>query len=209
MKIKVCGMTQAGNIADLARLDVDFIGFIFYNKSSRFVSELEDVMIPHIQKVGVFVNEDRSVMDDTIALYDLDCVQLHGDESLEVCQWAMERGVVVFKAVSIGEDFDFETLEPYSGFVDYFIFDAKGPKRGGNGVPFDWNKLSEYKGKVPFFLSGGIGPGMVNDIKKIKHPQLYGLDINSRFEISPGLKNVESVKQFLVELEEMDSNILQ
>lgn len=202
LRVKVCGMAHSDNIRDIAGLEVDYIGLIFFEKSSRFVKDLELPDIPGIQKIGVFVNESVDVIRTYIRKYGLNGIQLHGEESPEDCKAVKKLGVEVFKAVSVDSNFNFESLRSYGGDVDYFIFDAKGPKRGGNGIPFDWKKLSEYKDDIPFFLSGGIGPEMVGEIGALDHPMLYAVDINSRFEIEPGLKNVENVKQFIKELKQ-------
>lgn len=202
LRVKVCGMAHSDNIRDIAGLEVDYIGLIFFEKSSRFVKDLELPDIPGIQKIGVFVNESVDVIRTYIRKYGLNGIQLHGEESPEDCKAVKKLGVEVFKAVSVDSNFNFESLRSYGRDVDYFIFDAKGPKRGGNGIPFDWKKLSEYKDDIPFFLSGGIGPEMVGEIGALDHPMLYAVDINSRFEIEPGLKNVENVKQFIKELKQ-------
>jgi len=202
MKIKVCGLTAIDNINQVSKLEVDYVGFIFYKKTSRFV-ELTKDLISEIhglsnQKVGVFVDETQNEVVRLKTLLDLDYVQLHGDESVEYCK-ELQVFTKIIKVFKIDEEFDFETCKLYD-FVDYFLFETKGKLKGGNGTQFDWSRLQEYDLSVPFFLSGGIGMCDVSSLTKLNHPALKVVDVNSGFELEPGLKNVELIKEFKNEL---------
>jgi phosphoribosylanthranilate isomerase len=198
MKIKVCGLKHPENIEAVAALQPDYMGFIFYGKSPRYMAGLPvDALraIPaSIQKTGVFVNESAENIEKLVAEYGFDAIQLHGDESPEFCA-AFKGRVTVIKAFGLNEDFDFEQLKDYANNVDLFLFDTKTKEYGGSGKTFDWKILDQYKLEVPFFLSGGIGPENIAEVKNITHPQFYGVDLNSRFEIEPGLKNIEKLQQ--------------
>jgi phosphoribosylanthranilate isomerase len=202
LKIKVCGMRDSENISGVAATLPDYLGFIFYPKSKRFVgiepsSEVLAIVPDTIKKVGVFVDETPEKVLETVQNWNLDVVQLHGNESPEYCQKIGESEITVFKAFSVDDQFDFEKLTQYSGVCDYFLFDTKGQLPGGTGQKFNWQLLENYKGDVPFFLSGGIGPDDLEAVLNFSHPQLFGIDINSGFEISPALKDVEKVKTFI------------
>ena len=208
MKIKVCGMRDNGNIESLIALKPDFMGFIFYKKSKRFVIDFPTIEIPStIKKVGVFVNEPIDNVIEIVKKHQLDCVQLHGNESPEYCRElqkchlersrkAASHSTEIFKAFSVDDSFDFSKTEDYQKACNYLLFDTKGKEYGGNGVKFNWEVLQKYKGKTPFLLSGGITKNDADEIKKIKHTAFAGLDINSGFEIEPALKNIEDIKEF-------------
>ncbi|MEO1449594.1 MAG: phosphoribosylanthranilate isomerase [Bacteroidota bacterium] len=204
MKLKVCGMRRPENIEDLLTVKPDFIGFIFYPKSSRYAPRFLDPMFAKMldgpQKVGVFVNEDVEDVKYLARDYGLDMLQLHGQESPELCGELRDAGYQVIKVFSVGSEFDFDQLTPYEDVVDYFLFDTKGLLPGGNGTTFDWSLLEDYAGKVPFFLSGGIGPDHVAQIQALDLPMLYALDVNSKFEVKPGLKDVGKVGAFWEQL---------
>ncbi len=202
LKIKVCGMRDPENISGVAATLPDYLGFIFYPKSKRFVdfessSVLLSAVPDSVKKVGVFVNETQEKVFEIYQNWNLDVVQLHGNETPEYCQQIQDSGITVFKAFSVDESFDFDTLDAYSGVCDYFLFDTKGQLPGGTGQKFNWQLLENYKGGIPFFLSGGIGPDDLEDVLSFSQPQLFGIDINSGFEISPALKDVEKVKNFI------------
>jgi phosphoribosylanthranilate isomerase len=198
MKIKVCGLKHPENIEAVTALQPDYAGFIFYGKSPRYMAGLPvDALraIPtSIQKTGVFVNESAENIEKLIDEYRFDAIQLHGDESPEFCA-AFKGRVTVIKAFGLNEDFDFEQLKDYANNVDLFLFDTKTKEYGGSGKTFDWDILDQYKLEIPFFLSGGIGPENIAEVKNITHPQFYGVDLNSRFEVEPGLKNIEKLQQ--------------
>ncbi|MBN2522010.1 MAG: phosphoribosylanthranilate isomerase [Bacteroidales bacterium] len=200
LKIKVCGMRDKENIRSLIRLNPDYIGFILYPGSKRFPGDdyTLNVGIPgEIQKVGVFVNALIPEIFSWINRLDLQLVQLHGNESPEYCYELKKMDIRIIKSFGIDNDFDFSILEPYLSCCDYFLFDTKTDLHGGSGMQFDWNILKSYKASIPIFLSGGIGP----DDNEILHNyrsiiNIFGIDINSRFEIQPGLKNIAALKSF-------------
>jgi phosphoribosylanthranilate isomerase len=206
MKIKVCGMRNSENLQGLLALKPDFVGFIFYNKSKRFVDCFPQIAIPkEIKKVGVFVNENVEEVLKIVEKYQLDIVQLHGEETPEYCKELIisrfERSrkaetLKIFKAFSIDDDFDFSKTNAYQKVCDYLLFDTKGKEYGGNGIKFNWEVLQKYKGKTPFLLSGGISKEDVFLIKNFKHNAFAGIDINSGFEIEPALKNINEIKEF-------------
>ncbi|MCJ8211099.1 phosphoribosylanthranilate isomerase [Mucilaginibacter sp. RS28] len=198
MKIKVCGLKETENIKAVAALQPDYIGFIFYPRSPRYNPELSAEALKslplNIKKVGVFVNAGTEDVKEKIAQYGLDVVQLHGSESPEECA-VLKSEAEVWKAFGVDENFDFANLEAYKGAVDYFLFDTKTKEHGGSGRIFDWNILENYRLDVPFFLSGGLSPENIKNVKELKHPQFFGVDLNSRFETEPGIKNTEQLKQ--------------
>jgi phosphoribosylanthranilate isomerase len=205
MRIKICGMREAGNLLAIADLNPDFLGFIFYEKSARYVREVlaADVVrsLPQsICKVGVFVDADLAEVLAMSTMYNLDYVQLHGHETVAYCQQAQAAGLRLIKAFAVDKDFDFSQLAAYEPFCAHFLFDTKGELPGGNGTAFDWSVLAGYSGGVSFFLSGGLGPNNVAALRQFRHPQLYGVDLNSQLETAPGLKNVEATYHLLADL---------
>lgn len=200
MKLKICGLRQKNNINSLLQLRPDYLGFIFYKKSKRYAGEILDEKftekIKGVKKVGVFVDEKIEQVKSTVKYFHLDAVQLHGNESPEFCEILKSEDLEVIKVFSVGNDFDFSVTGKYEGKCHYFLFDTKGDAPGGNGIPFDWNILQKYTGDTPFFLSGGIGPHDAAKINAINHPKLYAVDINSRFEPEPGIKDWSKVAQF-------------
>ena len=195
MIIKVCGMRSAENIREVEALGIDMMGFIFYPKSSRYVSERQEYLPTKCKRVGVFVDEDieniKKIADD----YALDFIQLHGHESIEEVKKLKDRKII--KAFNIATKEDLDATTPYANLVDFFLFDTKGPSVGGNGEKFDWSILNAYNGDTPFLLSGGIGPEDAERIKSFNHPKCIGIDLNSRFEIEPGIKDIVKLKTFL------------
>lgn len=196
-------MRNQKNLEELLKVHPDFIGFIFYEKSKRNVTNFPQVAIPDsIKKVGVFVNETLSEVLEKVSYFKLDAVQLHGDESPQYCKDLKQenRSLLVLKAFSVDEKFDFETTRTYEEECDLFVFDTKGKERGGNGVKFDWRLLANYTGDRPFLLSGGIGLHDVEELKEFLRTSAVntcvGVDVNSGFEIQPGLKNIEELIQF-------------
>ncbi|MCS2223851.1 phosphoribosylanthranilate isomerase [Bacteroides fragilis] len=198
--IKVCGMREAENIREVEQLKVDMIGFIFYPKSPRCLYELPAYMPVKAKRVGVFVNEDKKEIEIFADRFSLDYIQLHGNESPEYCHSLRATGLRLIKAFSIARRKDFENIGTYEESCDYFLFDTKCEQHGGSGNQFDWSMLNSYKGKKPFLLSGGIHPYSLPTLKELRHPQLAGFDLNSRFETKPGLKDVERLRHFLEEL---------
>jgi phosphoribosylanthranilate isomerase len=202
MKIKVCGMKHSSNIMELLQLQVDYVGFIFYKPSSRYMEEyLSDVTFPDtIKKTGVFVDESIMEISLRIRQYGLDAVQLHGKESPELCQRLKEKGIEVIKSFNISSEDDMDLVAKYTDVCDYFLFDAPTSRHGGSGRKFDWKILQHYQGKTPFFISGGIAPDDVECIRSFHHPSLYAIDLNSRFEQSPALKDTVKIEQFISQL---------
>ena len=197
MKLKVCGMQETENIAALASLQPDYMGFIFWEPSNRYCTTVPTDIPKHIKKVGVFVDETTKQIKEKVKLFGLVAVQLHGDESPRQCA-ALLNLCEVIKAFRIGPDFDFKTLTPYQDHCTYFLFDTQGPLPGGNGTAFDWKLLAGYTLDTPFFLSGGIGLGHVEAIAEIRKRNLpiHALDINSQFESKPGVKKIEKIEKF-------------
>ena len=212
MIIKVCGMREAENIREVeqfsilhslqakrasssAQFSINWMGFIFWSKSSRYVSRKPDYLPTNCKRVGVFVDEDieqlRRIADD----YALDYIQLHGHESPEYA--AQLKGHKLIKAFNIATEEDLEATKPYEGLVDYFLFDTKGKSVGGNGEKFDWTVLDAYQGDTPFLLSGGIGPDDAERVKTFNHPKCIGIDLNSRFETAPAIKDINKLKEFI------------
>jgi phosphoribosylanthranilate isomerase len=197
MKIKVCGLRDPQNMEQVAALIPDYMGFIFYGSSPRFVADVPaetlNALPASIGKTAVFVNESAENINALIDQFKFDAVQLHGNESVEFCSEFKGR-VKVIKAFGLNNDFDFEQLNAYVDKVDFFLFDTKTDIHGGSGKTFDWGILDKYQLGIPFFLSGGISLENLEEIKKIIHPQFYGVDLNSRFETAPGIKNIEKLK---------------
>lgn len=205
MLVKVCGMREPENIEKVAQLGVDMMGFIFYPKSPRFASQsvARTAADKDVCRVGVFVNESVELISDKILQFDLNAVQLHGNESRELCEQLHEQNglLKVIKAISVSTAGDIQKYKEYVGAVDYFLFDTKCKTVGGSGQQFDWQVLENYDGDVPFILSGGIGLEDVERIRNFHHPSCIGIDLNSKFEMEPGLKDVEMLKTFLENIE--------
>jgi phosphoribosylanthranilate isomerase len=204
MKIKICGLKFESNILSLSKLEPDYMGFIFWEKSKRLVTgSTPNLSQTKIKKTGVFVNANFEKIKDKVHAHKLEVVQLHGLESPEFCKKIKNLGIEIIKAFSIDEKFNFNILEKYELCSDYFLFDTKGKSPGGNGISFNWDILRNYKYKKKFFLSGGIGVESIDAIKKIKKLKLplFCIDINSRFELNPGKKNIELIKSFKKNLE--------
>ena len=197
-------MREPMNIEQVAQLGVDMMGFIFYPKSPRYVSQAVDRSDSDrkVCRVGVFVNDSIPDMVDRILSFSLNAVQLHGGESREVCEQLREANgeIKIIKAISVSDAGDIQKYKEYVGAVDYFLFDTKCKTVGGSGQQFDWQVLDEYDGDVPFLLSGGIGPEDVSRVHSFYHPKCVGIDLNSRFEIEPGVKDVEKLRKFLLKV---------
>ena len=203
-KVKVCGMRDADNIRKVEALGINMMGFIFYPKSSRYVSNRPAYLPIKCKRVGVFVDTTIKDILQHIADYSLDIVQLHGHESTDSirCIRSLCGDVIsIIKAFNIATKENLETTAPYAGLVDYFLFDTKGPSVGGNGEKFNWSILDAYNGDTPFLLSGGIGPDDAERIKSFHHPKCVGIDLNSRFELAPALKDINKLKSFIQALQ--------
>lgn len=202
MKLKVCGLKDKENINHVIRAgQPDYVGLIFHKPSPRFAKEslsgAHAKDIPEsIRKVGVFVNSSVHEIQETAHNYKLDLIQLHGDETPEFCGKVKSLGLEVIKSFSLYEQFNFRILETYNTYCDFVLFDTAGKLRGGNGLKFNWDLLKDYHLKKPYFLSGGIAEEDAKLIRDIEDPRLHAVDINSRFEIEPGIKDVERIKRF-------------
>lgn len=198
-------MRDHQNIKAVEMLTPDYMGFIFWGASSRYVDQPTPQLKASIKKVGVFVDATIDYIQTMIQQHQLDAVQLHGEEIPQYCEVVQQLKIEVIKAFSVGEQFDFNRLAPYEKSCDYFLFDTKGPLPGGNGVGFDWNILQTHSHTKPFFLSGGIGRDEVKKIKPLLNSNLplYAIDVNSKFERSPGLKKVDELEKFKAELYEL------
>ncbi len=201
IKLKICGMKYPENIQEIASLKPDYLGFIFWDKSSRkFDLKKLPKIDSSIKKVGVFVDASLEEIQNKIKNFKLDAIQLHGSESVEYCLELKKNNIEIIKAFSINNDFDFSQLKEYENAVDYFLFDTKGKLPGGNGTTFDWQVLENYNLEKPFFLSGGIGLTELTKTKEFLDSDLsdycYAIDVNSRFEIEPGLKNKMDLEKF-------------
>ena len=223
MVIKVCGMRDAQNIREVSQLGVDMIGMIFYPKSPRYVEmqsshagiipdyAKEDINIKSSKspaRVGVFVDDMVQNIVTRVVNYHLDYVQLHGNEPREMCENLrltldpdIRPGIKIIKAISVSDASDIQKYKEYVDAVDLFLFDTKCKTVGGSGQQFDWQVLEQYDGEVPFLLSGGIGPEDASRLHAFHHPKCIGIDLNSRFEIEPGVKDVEKLKGFLNEIQ--------
>ncbi|WP_072304955.1 phosphoribosylanthranilate isomerase [Cellulophaga fucicola] len=207
MRLKVCGMKYLENMEAVAALQPDYLGFIFWEPSSRYFNGKMGNIPDGIKKVGVFVDADLDYVVDKINQYNLEAVQLHGKESPEFCKGLRNSSLglkgkqpQIIKVFSIKDSFDFSILTPFEKVCDYFLFDTKGKLPGGNGYTFNWSVLENYTSTKPYFLSGGIGVKDVDKVKSFLHTPAskycVALDVNSSFEIEPGLKNIEKLKEF-------------
>ncbi|MBP7810018.1 MAG: phosphoribosylanthranilate isomerase [Bacteroidia bacterium] len=202
MKIKVCGLKNYENISHVILAGADHVGFIFHKESPRYFNNslsFDEMRTIKAEKVGVFVNENMYSVLDKIAHYDLDFVQLHGNEDVDYCE-SLKPYVKVIKAVSVMETIDYMELKKYEGKVDYFLFDTFTNQHGGSGKLFNWDILRDYALSTPFFLSGGISNESIQYIKQLNIKQLFGVDLNSKFESSPGIKEASKIKQFIKQL---------
>lgn len=195
-------MIDPRNVRRIAKVNPDYLGFIFYKGSPRYVGAEPDLELfrnvpAGIKKAGVFFNENDQTILEFSARAGLEIVQLHGNETPEYCRLLKNYGLTIIKVFNINDEFSFESLNPYQDNCDYFLFDTKSEKPGGSGKKFDWGKLEEYAMDKPFFLSGGIGPEDAGRIKSIQNKRLFAVDLNSRFEITKGVKDTRMVKAFI------------
>ncbi len=192
------------NTAEVAKLQPDYLGFIFYKKSPRNFENIIPKLPKSIKKVGVFVDENVEVIVGKIEEHKLDAIQLHGHESPEICRLLKSTNKEIIKVFSIKDEFDFSVLNDYENVCDYYLFDTKGKLPGGNGYTFNWNVLNNYQSTKPYFLSGGIGLNEIEKMKEFKKSTAskycYVIDVNSKFEIEAGLKNIEELEKFKHEL---------
>jgi len=205
MTVKICGMNNGENLKAVANFQPDYFGFIFYEKSPRFLTLKNLPEFEGIKKVGVFVNSNINVIIEKQNVFNLDVIQLHGEESLEYIiklKSKLSDNIQIFKAISILDENDFKLIDHYEDLVDLFILDTKTPLKGGSGKKFNWNLLKYYNSDSPFLLSGGIG---ANDFKTVNeiydnNSKMLGVDLNSKFEIEPGLKDVDLIENFITKL---------
>lgn len=201
LKIKICGMRESGNIREISILQPEYMGFIFYPGSKRYAGRLSPDKVKdlpdNIKKVAVFVNASREEIVSTCKAYSIRILQLHGDEPPAFCRSFQEEGFKVIKAFRVEQGLDVEAMDRFAKTCDFILLDTSGEGFGGTGIKFDWNQLQNYTLELPFFLSGGVAPGDAARIMDMDIPQLYALDLNSRFEIKPGLKNVEELGNFI------------
>jgi len=220
--VKVCGMRDGENIRQVAELGVQWIGMVFWDKSPRNVTMIpthagiipdrssihsSQFTVHNFKRVGVFVDEMPQNIITRVVNFRLDLVQLHGHESPTLIRNLrrtldpdIRPGIQFVKAISVGSRNDIAAYKDYEDCVDYFIFDTKCPEVGGSGGQFDWSVLQAYDGDVPFLLSGGIGPDDAERIKAFRHPRCIGVDLNSRFETEPGIKDINKLKAFIGQL---------
>lgn len=212
-------MRDADNIRDISALGVDMIGLIFYPPSPRYVQQFSSGagIIPDYApdmgktplRVGVFVDDMPQNIVTRVYNYKLDYIQLHGNEPRETLENLratidpdINPNIKIIKAISVSSAEDIKKYKEYVGAADLFLFDTKCKTVGGSGEQFDWQVLEQYDGETPFLLSGGIGPDDAERVKSFHHPQCIGIDLNSKFEIEPALKDVEKLKDFLEKLRE-------
>lgn len=204
MMIKICGMRDPDNIHDVAALCPMLMGFIFHRASPRDATGLDPEVIktlpPFIRPVCVTVNKDFETVMELCSTYGFRIIQLHGSEPPELCRRYKDQELIVLKAIGINDEFDWTSLENYSGAVDMFLFDTKTTYHGGSGLKFDWKVLNNYKLDIPYLLSGGIGPDDADNIVASLRPGMMGIDINSRFESEPGIKNIKNLIHLIIAL---------
>lgn len=202
MLVKVCGMRDTNNILEVAACGIQWMGFIFYPQSPRYFQETSIEIPDNIRKVGVFVNADPAAMLSIYSRYKLDYLQLHGNESPELCHQFREKGYKIIKAISVSSKEDIRKIGEYEPAVDYFLFDTRCTGYGGSGQTFDWSVLEYYKGQTPFLLSGGIRIELLPQLLHFHHPQLFGFDLNSGFELAPGFKDATRIQTFINQLKQ-------
>lgn len=205
LKIKVCGMKYAENIQQIAALQPDYLGFIFYTKSPRnFKGDIPKIN-ENIKKTGVFVNAEIDFILEKVSKYNFKAIQLHGSESAQYCHKLRELlpEIEIFKVFGIKDSFDFSILKDFEPIVNYFLFDTKGKQKGGNGYTFDWSILKNYQSKTPIILSGGISMDELSKVEQILKTDLpiHALDLNSKFETEPALKDVELLEEFITKIQ--------
>ncbi len=208
MITKVCGMCHAENIQAVAETGIQWMGFIFYALSPRCllrdpeeaerVRQLITAEAFRPKRVGVFVNQSQEEIMELAQRYQLDYLQLHGNESPDCCYALHKRGYALIKAFSITTAEELAHTADYADRVDYFLFDTKCVGYGGSGQRFDWSLLQSYQGETPFLLSGGIRPEMATDLQAFRHPRWAGIDLNSGFESAPGVKSTEALRNFII-----------
>lgn len=203
MIVKVCGMTDGENIRLIEQAGADWIGFIFYPPSPRFAREMPDYLPERARRVGVFVNASTDEIRNTAGKWKLDMVQLHGNELSGQCMSLRQHGLEVIKAFAVKKPEEMEMTVPYEGSCNYFLFDTPCTGYGGSGKAFDWSLLESYKGTTDFLLSGGLTVQSINALSGFSHPRWAGVDLNSGFELSPGIKDGEAVAGFVQQIRQI------
>ncbi len=204
INIKICGMMEESNIRELVKVHPDYIGFIFYRESKRFIGEdfssgILDSIPGSISKVGVFVDAGKDYILEKSELFGLKLVQLHGSEPVTACMELFNAGISVIKVFHIDDEFNFDTINPFKPYCKYFLFDTKCSTFGGSSKKFNWDILRKYDNEKPVFLSGGIGNADAGLIKQLDYLNIHAVDINSRFEKEPGIKDISKIKKFIKE----------
>lgn len=200
MIIKVCGMREPENIREVEQLGIDWMGFIFYEKSKRHVPTLPAYMPSQAKRIGVFVDYSIEEIAAKVEEFQFDGVQLHGSESPEFCEALrqnVDRPILINKAFGILTEEDLVATATYEGKCDYYVFDTKTPAKGGSGHAFDWHVLDQYQGSTPFLLSGGLSLDNLNELLQFHHEKMAGVDLNSKFEISPALKDASLLDLYI------------
>lgn len=212
MFIKVCGMREPKNIAQVAALTPMLMGFVFYEKSPRYAGNLDAQVVKSLPSfvtpVALFVDESVDKMVRICSKYSIDTVQLHGSESPDVCKQLVNKGFTVFKAAALTSADDLAALKAYEDIVTLFVFDTKAQTvaHGGTGRKWDWSLLADYNLTTPYLLSGGIGPDDVDRIVAAMRPGMVGIDINSRFETAPGVKDIMLLTRFFLSLRKFNEH---
>lgn len=199
MIVKVCGLREADNIRAVEQTGADWLGFIFYPRSPRFVPARPSYLPEKALRVGVFVSPRFGEVMARVAEFGLQAVQLHGEAAPELCRKLRETGLRIIRALPADERLAL-TTHPYLDCTDHFLFDTPTAAHGGSGESFDWSLLQRYTGHVPFILSGGIGPQSLPALLTLSHPAWQGVDLNSRFETAPGVKDAAAIQQFIQQL---------
>jgi phosphoribosylanthranilate isomerase len=209
IKLKVCGLRD--NVDEVIALQPDYAGFIFYNKSPRYVGEefaMPAIGHHHIKKIGVFVNESSDFVYQTMRKHQLDFAQLHGNESPQYCSDLKQKEVKIVKAFQVNDTFDFDQLKDYESVTDFYLFDTKSSKYGGSGKAFDWRLLEKYGSKKQYFLSGGLSLKNIGELSDVDLSKVHALDVNSMFEISPGLKNIAMLEELKEKMKDLSKDKL-
>ena len=197
MKLKVCGMREKRNIRELIAVSPDYVGFIFYDKSPRYAGDSPVAMTEGLSavRVGVFVNPTEAYVVEMARAFHLDLIQLHGDEPIELIKKLKLKGLRIMKVFRVMDRLPLDEMRHYEPFVEFFLFDTRTPAYGGSGKKFEWSILEAYNMGKPFFLSGGIGLEDISAIQQLKNDKLFAIDVNSRFETAPGVKDIEKLKE--------------
>ena len=206
MKLKICGMKESNNIKSIENIEPDYMGFIFWEDSPRYIKDKIPLLKNTIKKTGVFVDSNIEYVTKAIENHNLQAIQLHGNESPEFCAKLMNKqNIELIKAFKVDDSFNFDELKIFENQCDFFLFDTKGELPGGNGSVFEWSILKDYKHEKPFFLSGGIGIENVDELINLKKTRLpiYAVDVNSKFESQPGLKKLNLLEEFKNKLYEL------